>query len=172
MNKVKTREELLLLRQKELDARNNYDAAFTEYIDALNPFTNSNTISCGDDRFLIIQNVLKSINKDANLSLPEEVENEGFANDVDEYQYLMDVVAFGEKIKSKGTGKKVTFGVRLADDFQTIHSHVTLKADKNDKYVDVAKQTAVYNDPNGKRKDNKLEKKRTERAAKKLPPKA
>ncbi len=171
MNNVKTREEILTLRQNELVARNNYYAAFTEYIDALNPFTNATTISCGDDRFPIIQDVLKNINADPNLSLPEEVKEEVFANDIDEYQYLMDIVGFSEKIKSKSTGKKVSFGIRLADDFQTIHAHVTLKADKNDKYVDVAKNTAVYHDPNGKRKENQRVKKRVERASKKNLPK-
>ncbi|WP_170747980.1 hypothetical protein, partial [Salmonella enterica] len=84
------------------------------------------------------------INNDPNLSLPEEVKKEDFENDVDQYQHLIDVVAFGEKIKSKSAGKKVIFGVKLADDFRTIHAHVTLKADKNDKYVDVAKDTAIY----------------------------
>lgn len=35
MNNVKTREEILILRQNELIARNNYNAALTEYIEAL-----------------------------------------------------------------------------------------------------------------------------------------
>ena len=66
----------------------------------------------------------------------------------------------------------MSLGVKLADDFQTIHNHVTLKSAKNDKYIDVSKDTAVYHDPKGKRKESQLAKKRTERAAKKQSPTA
>lgn len=172
MNNVKTREEILILRQNELLARNNYNAALTEYIEALNISTNSKTISCGDDRFLIIQKVLKGFEVNTNLVFPEEVDRQGFEEDADEYQYLINIVANVEKIKTKVSNKKVSLGVKLADDFQTIHNHVTLKSAKNDKYIDVSKDTAVYHDPKGKRKESQLAKKRTERAAKKQSPTA
>ena len=170
MNNVKTREEILALRQNELLARNNYTAAVTEYVDALNFSSNSNTIPCGDDRFTIIKNVLNAFEADTNLVFPEEVDRPEFEEGADEYQYLMNIVANIEKIKTKVANKKVSLGVKLADDFRTIHNHVTLKSDKNDKYIDVSKDTAVYHDPKGKRKEMQLAKKRTERAAKKQSP--
>lgn len=170
MNNVKTREEMLILRQNELTARNNYIAAFTEYHDSLSMATKSKTISCGDDRFPIIQKVLKGFEEDTNLLFPEEVVKDTFVETADEYQYLMGIVTQVDKIKVKATNKKVNLGIQLADGFQTIHNHVTLKSNKNDKYIDLAKDTALYNDPNGKRKENKLAKKRTDRASKKTSP--
>jgi hypothetical protein len=170
MNNVKTREEIVALRQKELVARNNYYAAFTEYIDALDTSKKSKTIACGDDRFLIIKDVVKVFDENSKISFPDEVKKETFLENADEYQHLAGIVAFGVKIKSKSSGKKVPFGKKLANDFQTVHDHVTLKADKNEDYVDVAKATAVYHDPKGKRKDNKLAKKRSDKASKKQPP--
>ena len=167
MNNVKTREEMLILRQNELTARNNYNAAFTEYIDALNVSIKPKSIACGDERFLIIKKVLEDFQDNPKISLPEEVDESEMGADAEEYQHLINILVFGDKLKSKTSTKKVPIGKKLANNFLTIHDHVTLKADKNDSYVDIAKTTAVYHDPNGKKKDNKLAKKRTEKAAKK-----
>ncbi|MBL7814123.1 MAG: hypothetical protein JNL70_03880 [Saprospiraceae bacterium] len=170
MKNQKSSNELAQLRQDELTARNAYIGALSAYCDGLNTSTNTNTISCGDERFPIIEKVIIGFEEDPNISYPEEVEKDEFVNDADEYKYLMGIVTQIEKVKAKANGVKINLGSKLADNFQTIHSHVTLKAEKNKKYEEIAKTTAVYHDPNGKRKETKLEKQRTKRASKKNPP--
>ncbi len=170
MKNPKSSNELAQLRQDELTARNNYIGALTAYCDGLNLSTKTSTISCGDERFPIIEKVIMGFEEDPNISYPEEVEKDKFINDANEYKHLMGIVTQVEKIKAKASSIKVDLGSKLADNFQTIHSHVTLKAEKNKKYEEIAKNTAVYHDPNGKRKETKLEKQRTKRAAKKNPP--
>ena len=115
---------------------------------------------------------MEGFHENSSLVFPEEVPQQAFENDIDDYEYLGKIHDHHGKMKAKIASKKTALGKSLADQFKTVQSHVTLKADKNDKYSDVAKTAATYDDPNEKRKDTNNKKKREKRAAKKVPPTA